>query len=318
MKRPDDPCRVPQFGCCTRGTLSCTARHYDEQHPTSARALFVCECGHDRRVYLDSDGEATDCGECTCPQYESTHPMERATSDASPTDGRAFTTEEMKRLKEMLGRLTRDYEVSTGTDTEVLRAKVERNMSTPESRAFWKSAKKSAAEVASWPAWKRAGINVAQMRDTTSATDESCRHCGGKGEYEGSHGAIHDCPDCEGSGRVCRPSEAISSDELPTNAIQDHWYQRGRRHALAERNTDYLIPVGCAQCAAKDQPTPKYCAKVSALAIHDRLEREIAHAKFMRRSDSYVAGLCVARNAVGNMMAGADASDPTLKRSDDQ
>ena len=40
-----------------------------------------------------------------------------------------------------------------------------RNMSTPESRAFWESAEKSAAEVQTWPDWKRAGINVTQMRD---------------------------------------------------------------------------------------------------------------------------------------------------------
>lgn len=44
--------------------------------------------------------------------------------------------------------------------------KIIRNMSTPESRAFWKSAEETAAEVATWPCWKRAGINMSQLRDT--------------------------------------------------------------------------------------------------------------------------------------------------------
>ncbi|HVJ92324.1 MAG TPA: hypothetical protein VM580_21135, partial [Labilithrix sp.] len=42
--------------------------------------------------------------------------------------------------------------------------KVTRNMSTPEARAFWESAERSAEEVASWPDWKRAGINVSSKR----------------------------------------------------------------------------------------------------------------------------------------------------------
>lgn len=39
--------------------------------------------------------------------------------------------------------------------------KVWRNMGTPEGRAFWKASAR-AAEVESWPAWRRAGINVAE------------------------------------------------------------------------------------------------------------------------------------------------------------
>ena len=42
--------------------------------------------------------------------------------------------------------------------------KIVRNLSTPESRAFWATAEESAREVQTWPDWKRAGINVASLR----------------------------------------------------------------------------------------------------------------------------------------------------------
>jgi hypothetical protein len=42
--------------------------------------------------------------------------------------------------------------------------KIVRNLSTPESRAFWEGIERTAAEVQTWPPWKRAGINVAQFR----------------------------------------------------------------------------------------------------------------------------------------------------------
>ena len=42
--------------------------------------------------------------------------------------------------------------------------KIVRNMSTEESRKFWEAAERTAAEVETWPAWKRAGINVVQVR----------------------------------------------------------------------------------------------------------------------------------------------------------
>lgn len=45
-------------------------------------------------------------------------------------------------------------------------SKIVRRMDTPTARAFWKSAEESAQEVATWPDWKRAGINVAQVRPT--------------------------------------------------------------------------------------------------------------------------------------------------------
>jgi hypothetical protein len=48
--------------------------------------------------------------------------------------------------------------------------KIVRNMSTPESRKFWEDAGKASAEVATWPDWKRAGINVSQLRDTPRPT----------------------------------------------------------------------------------------------------------------------------------------------------
>lgn len=47
---------------------------------------------------------------------------------------------------------------------EARMAGIRRNLSTPENRAFWEGVEKSAAEVATWPAWKRAGINVAAVR----------------------------------------------------------------------------------------------------------------------------------------------------------
>lgn len=40
--------------------------------------------------------------------------------------------------------------------------KIVRNMSSDDTRAFWSSVEDSAREVAGWPAWRRAGINVAQ------------------------------------------------------------------------------------------------------------------------------------------------------------
>lgn len=39
-----------------------------------------------------------------------------------------------------------------------------RNISTPAAREWWASAERAAPEVESWPAWKRAGINVADQR----------------------------------------------------------------------------------------------------------------------------------------------------------
>jgi len=42
--------------------------------------------------------------------------------------------------------------------------KILRNTSTPELRELWRKAEETAAEVATWPDWKRAGINVADRR----------------------------------------------------------------------------------------------------------------------------------------------------------
>lgn len=41
-------------------------------------------------------------------------------------------------------------------------SKVYRNLSTPEGRAFWTPSAR-AHEVETWPDWKRAGINVAEI-----------------------------------------------------------------------------------------------------------------------------------------------------------
>jgi hypothetical protein len=43
--------------------------------------------------------------------------------------------------------------------------KILRNMATEQSRNFWESAERSAAVVETWPAWKRAGINVSHIRE---------------------------------------------------------------------------------------------------------------------------------------------------------
>lgn len=43
--------------------------------------------------------------------------------------------------------------------------KIVRNMATAENRTFWETAERAAPEVQQWPAWKRAGINVAQVRE---------------------------------------------------------------------------------------------------------------------------------------------------------
>ena len=49
--------------------------------------------------------------------------------------------------------------------SETRTQRISRNMSTPESRKYWFTVDQSAAEVATWPDWKRAGINVQQIRD---------------------------------------------------------------------------------------------------------------------------------------------------------
>jgi hypothetical protein len=52
------------------------------------------------------------------------------------------------------------------------RSKLIRNTSTPEGKAFWEGVEKSAAEVRTWPDWKRAGINVAERREHPRMTPE--------------------------------------------------------------------------------------------------------------------------------------------------
>ena len=43
-------------------------------------------------------------------------------------------------------------------------AKIIRRLDTPEARAFWANVETITALVASWPDWKRAGINTLQIR----------------------------------------------------------------------------------------------------------------------------------------------------------
>lgn len=45
------------------------------------------------------------------------------------------------------------------------RRKIERRLDTEENRAWWAAAEDAARIVETWPAWKRAGINVAALRD---------------------------------------------------------------------------------------------------------------------------------------------------------
>ena len=42
--------------------------------------------------------------------------------------------------------------------------KISRNLSTEESREYWAAAQRTAEEVSTWPDWKRAGINVSDIR----------------------------------------------------------------------------------------------------------------------------------------------------------
>lgn len=50
--------------------------------------------------------------------------------------------------------------------------KIVRNLATQESRAFWTRAEQASVEVSGWPDWKRAGINVAQVRSEVRMSPE--------------------------------------------------------------------------------------------------------------------------------------------------
>jgi hypothetical protein len=54
--------------------------------------------------------------------------------------------------------------------------KIKRNMSAPESRRFWADIERTAAVVATWPAWRRAGINVRQggIPHVPECVDSNC------------------------------------------------------------------------------------------------------------------------------------------------
>jgi hypothetical protein len=51
--------------------------------------------------------------------------------------------------------------------------KILRNLSTDEGRNFWQTAERAAAPVEAWPAWKRAGINEAQLRQEPRQDSEA-------------------------------------------------------------------------------------------------------------------------------------------------
>ena len=101
--------------------------------------------------------------------------------EKSPTDEQIAEVERVARATDPRSRTEReraaieDAILPLVTEVRRLRARpalpeatapttIYRDLSTPESREFWAQAEKSAAEVATWPAWKRAGINVAHQR----------------------------------------------------------------------------------------------------------------------------------------------------------
>jgi hypothetical protein len=51
--------------------------------------------------------------------------------------------------------------------------KILRNKSTNEGRSFWQTAEDAAAQVETWPAWKRAGINEAHAREESRAQPDA-------------------------------------------------------------------------------------------------------------------------------------------------
>lgn len=51
--------------------------------------------------------------------------------------------------------------------------KILRELSTDEGRTFWQTAESAAAPVEGWPAWKRAGINEAQLRQEARPAPEA-------------------------------------------------------------------------------------------------------------------------------------------------
>lgn len=62
-------------------------------------------------------------------------------------------------------------------------SKIVRNLSTEENQEFWSVVEAAAEEVASWPDWKRAGINVAVERSRiNSDTNRSQRLSSSKSE----------------------------------------------------------------------------------------------------------------------------------------
>lgn len=51
--------------------------------------------------------------------------------------------------------------------------RIVRNLTTDESRDFWSAAEKVAAEVDEWPSWRKAGINVADLRTEARQVPEA-------------------------------------------------------------------------------------------------------------------------------------------------
>jgi hypothetical protein len=51
--------------------------------------------------------------------------------------------------------------------------RIVRNLSTDEGKQFWSMAEKAAAVVDEWPAWRKAGINVADLRTEARQVPEA-------------------------------------------------------------------------------------------------------------------------------------------------
>ena len=94
----------------------------------------------------------------------------------------------------------------------MVKKKIVRNTSTPEGKAFWDSAERVAAQVDSWPASKRAGINVSAERIPSAAyrvvghqKNEPCPRCN-------KRTFCVDCGVCRAC-HFCEPDEVERADE---------------------------------------------------------------------------------------------------------
>jgi len=60
-----------------------------------------------------------------------------------------------------MARIAKERQVSIAREREATLRRVRRRFDTPEALAFWKHVDETAAEVATWPAWKRVQAAIA-------------------------------------------------------------------------------------------------------------------------------------------------------------